>query len=77
LPYFVLKILSQTKIINFPKSQMENITKSRVSIILKKKPKTIIIGKNNIPIPDRMLTAIRKIKPMTKAFILSSPFIFL
>jgi hypothetical protein len=49
---------------------VENITKSRVSIIFKKKPKTIIRGKNNIPIPDRILTAIRKIKPMTKAFIL-------
>jgi hypothetical protein len=51
---------------------MENITKNKASIIFKKKPKTIIRGKINIPIPDRMLTAIRKIKPMEKAFILSS-----
>jgi hypothetical protein len=53
---------------------MENITKSSANIIFKKKPKTIIRGKSNIPIPDRMLTAIRKIKPTAKAFILPPSF---
>ena len=50
---------------------MQNITKSRTSTILKKKPKTIIIGKSNIPMPVKTLTEIRKIKPTAKAFILS------
>jgi hypothetical protein len=62
---------------NLPKSQMANITKHRESITFKKKPKTMIRGKSNIPMPDRTLTAIRKIKPTAKAFILSPPLFFL
>jgi len=72
--YFVLEIFSQANMINFPKSHMENITKSNPSIIFKKRPKTINKGKSNIPIPERMVTAIRKIKPMAKAFILFPSF---
>jgi hypothetical protein len=68
--YFVLKRLSHTKIINFPKSQMERITKSRASSICRKRPRTIIRGESNSPIPARMPTAMRKSKPIAKAFIL-------
>ena len=52
---------------------MENIKKSRAKIILKEKPKTKINGKSNMPKPARTLAAIKKIKPIKKAFIPSAP----
>ena len=55
--------------INFPNSQIANISKININASRKSQPIRTRSGKSKIPITTNIATAIKKINPTKKAFI--------